>query len=129
MKDKVKLVWNFRLQKTTTTRRPDFILNLKTYKKMWIQTICVQNERTTSRSRDIHVSCCIWSVGRWYISAKGRSEEIFDNNELLDKVVAMMQPIVLMDSESIIQKAMSGLIQGEDSEIYIHAHQILRREL
>ena len=40
-----------------------------------------------------------------------------------------MQPIVLMDSESIIQKAMSGLIQGEDSEIYIHAHQILRREL
>ena len=36
--DKVKLVWDFEfhIRKTTTTRRPDFILELKTEKKIWI---------------------------------------------------------------------------------------------
>ena len=43
-------------------------------------------------------------------------KKIFDNNELLDEVVAMMQKTVLMDSECIIRRVMSGLIQGEDNE-------------
>ena len=45
--------------------------------------------------------------------------KIFDNNELLDEVVAMMQKTVLMDSESINQRVMSGLVQGEDNEQFI----------
>ena len=43
-------------------------------------------------------------------------KKIFDNNELLDEVVAMMQKTVLMVSESIVRRVMSGLIQGEDNE-------------
>ena len=41
---------------------------------------------------------------------------MFHNNELLDEVVAVMQKTVLMDSESIIRRVMSGLIQGEENE-------------
>ena len=43
-------------------------------------------------------------------------KKVFHNNELLDKVVATMQKMVLMDSESIIRRVMSGLIQGEEDE-------------
>ena len=41
---------------------------------------------------------------------------IFGNNEPLDEVMAMMQKTVLMDSESIVRRVMSRLIQGEDNE-------------
>ena len=81
-----------------------------------IQTTCLRNERATSRSRDIYGSCRSQSIGWWYKSAKGRFEEDFHNNQLLDKVVAMMQKTVLVDSESIIQRVMSGLIQREGNE-------------
>ena len=43
-------------------------------------------------------------------------KKIFENNELLDEVVAIMQKTVLMDSESIVWRVMSDLIQGEDNE-------------
>ena len=43
-------------------------------------------------------------------------KKIFENNELLDEIIAMMQRTVLMDSESIIRRVISGLIQGEDNE-------------
>ena len=40
------------------------------------------------------------------------SKKIFDNNKLLDQVVAIMQKTVLMDSESIVRRVISVLIQG-----------------
>ena len=40
------------------------------------------------------------------------SKKIFDNNKLLDQVVAIMQKTVLMDSESIDRGVISVLIQG-----------------
>ena len=43
-------------------------------------------------------------------------KNVFDNNELLDEVAAMTQKAVLMDSESIVQRVMSALIQGKDNE-------------
>ena len=43
-------------------------------------------------------------------------KKMFHNNELSDEVIAMMQKMVLMDSESIIHRIMSGLIQGEEDE-------------
>ena len=43
-------------------------------------------------------------------------KKIFNNNKLLEKVVAVMQKTVVMDSESIAQRVMSGLIQGENTE-------------
>ena len=39
--------------------------------------------------------------------------KIFASTELVDKVAAMMQKTVLMDSESIIQRVISGLIQKD----------------
>ena len=38
------------------------------------------------------------------------------DNDLLDEGFAVMQKTVLMDSERIVQRVMSGLIQGEDNE-------------
>ena len=49
-------------------------------------------------------------------SAEGQLKKIFDNNELLGEVVLMLQKTGLIDSESIIQRVASGLIQGEDNE-------------
>ena len=43
-------------------------------------------------------------------------KKIFNNNELLEAVVAVMQKTVLIDSKSIVRRVMSGLIQGEDNE-------------
>ena len=43
-------------------------------------------------------------------------KKIFNNNELLEEVVAVMQKTVLIDRESIVQRVMSGLIQREDNE-------------
>ena len=43
-------------------------------------------------------------------------KKIFDNSELLDEVVAMMQKTALMDSESIVRRVMSSLIRGQDNE-------------
>ena len=40
----------------------------------------------------------------------------FENNELLDEIIAIMQRTVLMDSESIIRRVISGLIQRENIE-------------
>ena len=79
-----------------------------------IQTTCVQNERATSRLRDMRGSCRSRSIGRWYKSIDLKKS--FDNSELLEEVVAVMQKTVLMDSESIVQRVMSGLIQGKDNE-------------
>ena len=39
-------------------------------------------------------------------------KKIFENNELLEEIIAMIQKTILMDSESIIQRVISGLIQG-----------------
>ena len=43
-------------------------------------------------------------------------KKIFENNELLEEIIAMIQKTILMDSESIIQRVISGLIQGEGIE-------------
>ena len=43
-------------------------------------------------------------------------KKIFENNELLYKIIVIMQRTVLMDSENIIQRVISGLIQGQDIE-------------
>ena len=43
-------------------------------------------------------------------------KKIFENNELLEEIIAKIQKTILMDSESIIQRVISGLIQGEGIE-------------
>ena len=43
-------------------------------------------------------------------------KKIFDNNELLEEMVAVMQKTVLINNESIVRRVMSGLIQRQDNE-------------
>ena len=43
-------------------------------------------------------------------------KKVFHNNELLEEVIAMMQKMLLMDSESIVHRVMSRLIQGEEDD-------------
>ena len=41
------------------------------------------------------------------------AKKIFDNKERVRKIVGEMQKTILMDSESIIRKVLSGLVQSE----------------
>ena len=125
-------MWDFEfyLQKTTTARRPDLILELKEDKKIWIcDMVCPQQNKTKriekmtkyrqlafeTRERrpsyDVYVlPVVIGALGGSIKTLRKDLKKVFHNNELLDKVVATMQKTVLMDSESIIHRVMSGLI-------------------
>ena len=47
--DKVKLIWDeFNLRKTTTTRRPDLILESKKDKKIWVCDMACPQQRNIS---------------------------------------------------------------------------------
>ena len=41
----------------------------------------------------------------------------FNDQELVDKIAGEMQRMVLMDSESIICRVISGLIQGDEVDV------------
>ena len=136
--DIAKLVWDFEfhLRKTTTSRRPDLVLELKREKKILIcDMACPQQhnigpkrtERMTKyrqlafETRERRPSYKIYVVpvvvgalGGGIKELKVDLRKIFANTELIDKVAAMMQKTVLMDSESIIRRVISGLIQGDD---------------
>ena len=82
--NKVKLVWDFEfhLQKITTTKKTDLILELKIDKKIWIcDMACPQQKnigaKRTEQLRDIRGSYRSWCIGWWYKSAKCRFEEDF----------------------------------------------------
>ena len=138
--NKAKLVWDFEfhLRKTTTARRPDLILELKIDKKIWIcDMACPQQENIGAKraektrkyrqiafeTRERHpgyevyvVPVVVGALGGGIKALRFDLKKSFENNELLDEIIAMMQRTVLMDSESIIQRVISGLIQGEDIE-------------
>ena len=130
--------FEFHLRKTTTARRPDLILELKTDKKIWICVmVCPQqNNIGTKRTETLTkyrqlvfetrerrpgyeiyvVPIVVGALGDRIKVLKVSLKKIFNNNKLLEKVVAVMQKTVVMDSESIAQRVMSGLIQGENTE-------------
>ena len=58
----------------------------------------------------------IGALGGGIKTLRNDLKKVFHNNELLDEVVATMQKTVLMDSESMIRRVMSGPIQGEEDE-------------
>ena len=138
--DKAKLVWDFefQLQKKTTAGRPELILELKIDKKIWIwdmecpqqNDIGAERAEKTTKYRQIAfetrergpvyevyvVSVVVGALGSGIKALRFDLKMIFENNELLDEIIAMMQRTVLMDSESIFPRVISGLIQGEDVE-------------
>ena len=74
--------------------------------------------KTTERHPHYEIYVVPVEVGELGVGIKALKVDlkIFDNNELLDEVVPIMQKTVLMDSESIARRVMPGLIQGEDNE-------------
>ena len=48
---------------------------------------------------------------------KTELKTVFNDQELVDKIAGEMQRTVLMDSESIIRRVISGLIQGDEAEV------------
>ena len=138
--NKAKLVWDFgfHLRKTTTERRPDLSLELKTDKKIWICDMACRQQNKIGAKRtgkltkyrqlafetrerrpgyEIYiVPVVIGALGGGTKALKIDLKKIFNNNELLEEMVAVTQKTVLMDSEPIVRRVMSDLIQGEDNE-------------
>ena len=137
---KAKLVWDFEfhLRKTTTERRPDLVLEDKEEKMIFIcdmacpQTPNVQTKREEklTKYRQLAyemrerrpgfkvyvVPVVIGALGGGIKALKADLKKLFNDNEL-DETVALMQRTVLMDSESLIRRVISGLIQPEDDNI------------
>ena len=135
--DKAKLIWDFEynLRKTTTARRPDLVLENKTNKIIWIcdmacpQSINVEKKRIEkinkyrqlafeSRERRTNykvyiVPLIIGAMGGGVKALANDVKKLFDKKEdgLVTEIVATIQKTVLMDSESILRRVMSGLIQ------------------
>jgi hypothetical protein len=136
--NKAKLVWDFefKLRKTTTSRRPDLILEDKRGRKIWIcdmacpqqQNIKAKRQEKLTKYRQLAfemrerrigytitvVPLVIGALGGGMKGAMLDAGKLFsDNDELVRKTVVEMQMTVLMDSETMIRKVLSGLIQSE----------------
>ena len=138
--DKAKLVWDFEfhLWKTTTAKRPDLILEVKIDKNIWIcdmacpqkNNIGAKRTEKMTKYRQIAfktrerrpgykvyiVPVVVGALGGGIKVLRFDLKKIFENNELLEEIIAKIQKTILMDSESIIQRVISGLIQGEGIE-------------
>ena len=123
-----KLVWDFEfnLRKTTTARRPDLILEEKEEKNIWIcDMACLQEnniekkriEKKKEKKRETNHRHLAFELNERRSGFKVRVakelENIFETNDLCKKVVAGMQKTVLMVSETIIRKVLSGLVQSD----------------
>ena len=124
--------FEFHLQKTTTARRSDLILELKIEKKIWICDMACPQQNNIGAKRAEKMTKCrqvafetrerrpgykvyvvpvvVRAFGGGIKALRFDLKKIFENNELLDEIIAMMQRTVLMDSESIIRRVISGLI-------------------
>ena len=124
--------FEFHLRKTTTVRRPDLLLGLKRDKKILICDMAYHQQHNIGAKRtekmkkyiqlafgtrekrpsyEIYVvPVVVGALGGGIKELKVDLRKIFADTELVDKVAAMMQKTVLMDSESIIQRVISGLI-------------------
>ena len=75
------------------------------------------NNNNNNNNNNVYVLPVVIGALGGGIKALGKDlKKVFHNNELSDEVVARMRKTVLMDSESIMRRVMSGLIQGEEDE-------------
>ena len=137
-----KLVWDFEfnLQKTTTSGRPDLVLEDKKKKKIWIFDMACQQQANIAAKRNEKVTkyrqlafelrekrpgynimivpIVIGALGGGIKDVLHDVEIVFSEHserERLAKItVAEMQKTILMDGESMIRKVPSGLVQHED---------------
>lgn len=134
--DRAKLVWDFEfhLRKTATARRPDLILEDKIKKRIWIcdmacpQQCNVETKRLdkltryrqlafeTRERRPEHqitiVPLIIGALGGGMKQILNDMGRIFENEDVVKRIASEMQKTVLMDSETILRKVCSGLVQS-----------------
>ena len=130
-----KLVWDFEfhLRKTTTARRPDLTLEDKRQKKVWICDMTCPQQRNIEEKRVEKMTkyrqlafemrerrpgyevkiipIAIGALGGGMQQARLDVAKIFTEDTLVDRTVCEMQKTILMDSETLLRKVLSGLIQ------------------
>ena len=113
--DKAKLVWDFEfhLQKTTSVRRPDLLLELKIDKKILICNMACPQQNNIGAKRDEKmikfkqiafetrerhpgyevyvVPVVVTALGGGIKALRFDLKKIFENNELLDEIISMVQ--------------------------------------
>ena len=131
--------FEFHLRKTTTSRRPDLILETKEDRKILIRDMaCPQQQNIDTKrmekltkyrqlvfeTKERHpgyvikvVPVIISALGGGMKMLKTELKTVFDDQELVDKIAGEMQRTVLMDSQSIISRVISGLIQGDEAHV------------
>ena len=139
---RAKLLWDFEfnLRKTTAARRPDLILEDKEKKYIWIcdmaclQKINVEEKRNEKQTKYrklafelretrvgyniVVIPFMIGALGGGVKETIQQIDRIFGKGNWGKIIVGEMQKTILMDSESIIRKVLSGLVQTEtDSNI------------
>ena len=136
--NKGKLVWDFEfhLRKTRTASRPDLILEDKEKKKIWIcDMACLQQHNIDTKRLEkltkyrqlafeerekrpgyeiVVVPLIIGALGGGMRQITKDMAKVFENGELLKQIVGEIQKTVFMDSETILRKVLSGLVQQED---------------
>ena len=134
---RAKLLWDFEfnLRKTTAARRPDLILEDKEKKYIWIcdmacpQEINVEEKKNEKRTKYrqlafelrerrvdyniVVVPLVIGALGGGVKETIQQIERIFGKGDWGKRIIGEMQKTILMDSESIIRKVLSGLVQTE----------------
>ena len=135
---RAKLIWDFEfnLRKTTTARRPDLILEDKEKKKIWICDMACPQQRNIEVKRvekltkyrqlayetrerrpsfEIRiVPVIIGALGGGVKQAMNDLKGIFGKEDICKNLIGEMQKTILMDSETIIRKVLSGLIQSDE---------------
>ena len=138
--DKAKLVWDFQfnLRKTETARRPDLILELKNERQIWIcdmacpmqQNIDTIRTDKLTRYRQLAfemrerrpaytvtiVPVIIGALGGGMKKTTNELTKLLAKHELVVKTAAEMQKTILMDSETLLRKVLSGIVQSDTEE-------------
>ena len=139
--ERAMLVWDFEfhLRKMITSRRPDLILETKEDRKILIcdmpcpqqQNIDTKRMEKLTKYRQLAfemrerrpgyvikmVPVIIGALGGEMKMLKTELKTLFNDQELVDKIAGEMQRTVLMNSESIIRRVISGLIEGDEAEV------------
>ena len=128
--NKAKLVWDFQfnLQKTETARRSDLILETKDEKQTWIcDRACLIDAKwkdTLTRYRQLAVETrekrlgysitiipvIIGTLGADMKNTMNDMTNLLTKQELVVKTAGEMQKTILMDSETLLRKVVSGFV-------------------
>ena len=135
--DKAELVWDFQfhLRKPETAGRPDLLLETKYKKQLLIcDMACPMQQNTDTKRRDeftryqklalemrerrlgctvVIVSVIIGALGGGMKKKLNELTKLLTKQELVVKTAAKIQKTILMDSETLLRKLFSGLVQSD----------------